>query len=209
MLQNKVLVFLIALLFTLIFFNGLFLGQNFFVDEDPFSMMMYSSSSVHNGGWNANAIFGVSTLYGDPGTTQYYSLFGIIESLLNKVNFYDAVIFYNCSIIVLYSLSITSIFYFLKYFAPQSNDVIALILSFLFLFGSSRYDLQFQRHWLLIGFGFPTYIMCLNEYFLTNKKKIFFLYDFNFFCCITFWKYPSTTECFNSRFFIFNSKIFY
>ena len=191
MLQNKILVFLIALLFTLIFFNGLFLGQNFFVDEDPFSMMMYSSSSVHNGGWNANAIFGVSTLYGDPGTTQYYSLFGIIESLLNKVNFYDAVIFYNCSIIVLYSLSITSIFYFLKYFAPQSNDVIALILSFLFLFGSSRYDLQFQRHWLLIGFGFPTYIMCLNEYFLTNKKKYFFYTTLIFFVVLHFGSIPA------------------
>ena len=191
MFQNKFLIFFIALLFSSFFFNGIFLGQNFFIDEDPFSMMRYSSTSINNNGWNANALFGVTTLYSDPGTTHYYSLFSIIESFLNKINFYDEEIFFNSSVIVMYSLSVTSIFYFLKYFTPQSNNLIALILSFLFLFGSSRYDLQFQRHWLVIGFGFPAYIMCLNEYFLTNKKKYLFNTTLIFFIVLHFGSIPA------------------
>jgi len=191
MFQSKVITFLIALLFTLIFFNGIFLGKNFFIDEDVFILMKYSSNSVFNNGWNENTLFGVSTFYGDPGVNHYYSLFSIIEKLFHKVNFYNEEIFYNSSIIVMYSLSVVSIFYFLKYFSPKSNNFIALILSFLFLFGSSRYDLQFQRHWLIIGFGFPSYIMCLNEYFLTNKKKYLFKTTLIFFIVLHFGSIPA------------------
>ena len=75
MFQNKIKIFSLALLFTSIFFNGLFLGKNFFIDEDAFIMMKYSSDSVFNGGWNTDALFGVSTVYGDPGVNHYYSLF--------------------------------------------------------------------------------------------------------------------------------------
>jgi len=191
MFQSKIKVFSLAFIFTLIFFNGIFLGQHFFIDEDPFSMMMYTSNSISNNGWNAGTLFGVSTLYGDPGVNHYYSLFSIIERLLHKVNFYNAEIFYKYSIIVIYSFSVTAIFYFLKYFAPRSNNFVALILSFLFLFGSCRYDLQFQRHWLLIGFAFPTYIMCLNEYFLTNKKIYLFKTTLIFFIILHFGSVPA------------------
>ena len=174
MFQSKTKVYFIVLLFTLIFFNGIFLGQHFFIDEDVFIMTKYSSESVFNNGWNRDTLFGISTLYGDPGVIHHYSIFSLLERLFNKLNFYNPEIFYTFSVIIIYSITVTAIFYFLKYFAPQSNNLVALILSFLFLFGSSRYDLQFQRHWLIIGFAFPTYIMCLNEYFLTNKKIYLF-----------------------------------
>jgi hypothetical protein len=191
MFQSKIKVYFIVLLFTLIFFNGIFLGQHFFVDEDSFIVMKYSSDPVFNNGWNKDTLFGISTLYGDPGVNHHYSIFSLLERLFNKLNFYNPEIFYTISVIIIYSITVTAIFYFLKYFVPQSNNVVALILSFLFLFGSSRYDLQFQRHWLIIGFAFPTYIMCLNEYFLTNKKIYLFKTTLIFFIALHFGSIPA------------------
>tara|TARA_B100000787_G_scaffold170177_1_gene164586 strand:+ start:1714 stop:4134 length:2421 start_codon:yes stop_codon:yes gene_type:complete len=191
MFQSKIKVYFIILLFTLIFFNGIFLGQHFFIDEDVFIMMKYSSDPVFNNGWNEDTLFGISTLYGDPGVNHHYSIFSLLERLFNKLNFYNPEIFYTISVIIIYSIAVTAIFYFLKYFVPKSNNVVALILSFLFLFGSSRYDLQFQRHWLIIGFAFPTYIMCLNEYFLTNKKIYLFKITLIFFITLHFGSIPA------------------
>ncbi len=214
MFQNKIKIFSLALLFTLIFFNGIFLGKNFFIDEDAFIMMKYSSNSVFNGGWNADALFGISTLYGDPGVNHYYSLFSTIEKLFNNFNFYNSEIFYNCSLIIIYSFSVTAIFYFLKYFAPNSNNIIAFLLSLLFLFGSSRYDLQFQRHWLIIGFGFPLYIIFLNEYFQNNKKIYLYKTSIVFFIVLYFGSIPALQNILISGFLFlllkfFTSKKFY
>ena len=72
MFQSKIKVYFIVLLFTLIFFNGIFLGQHFFIDEDVFIMTKYSSESVFNNGWNRDTLFGISTLYGDPGVIHHY-----------------------------------------------------------------------------------------------------------------------------------------
>ncbi len=208
MFQNKIKIFSLAFLFTLIFFNGVFLGKNFFIDEDAFIMMKYSSNSVFNGGWNADALFGVSTLYGDPGVNHYYSLFSTIEKLFNTFNFYNPEVFYNFSLIIIYSFSVTAIFYFLKYFAPNSNNIIAFLLSLLFLFGSSRYDLQFQRHWLIIGFGFPLYIIFLNEYFKNNKKIYLFKTSIVFFIVLHLGSIPALQNILMSGFLFLLLKFF-
>jgi hypothetical protein len=148
---------------VLIGYYKVFLGANFFTEEDPVTLYKYAHGNSMGNGWRPDKGFGTSFFFGDPGAFHSWSLFSFWERLFSTP--YRA---YNISILTLLILAALSQYVFLVNVVPRIGNL-ACLFSPLIVFGPLQYEFFFQRHWITLSIGTPLLLLLLDDFFKESK----------------------------------------
>jgi hypothetical protein len=155
--------FLVSL--VLIGYYGIFLGANFFTEEDPATLYGYSHGNAIGNGWRPDKGFGTSFFFGDPGAFHAWTVFSLWERLFSTP--YRA---YNISVMALLILAVLSQYVFLVNLVPGIGNF-ACVMAPLIVFGPLQYEFFFQRHWITMSIGTPLLLLLLDD-FLKKAKAV-------------------------------------
>ena len=163
--QNLIYLIFIALI-TLGVHYELFLGANFFTEEDPVTLYHHIHGNAEGNGWRPDKGLGMSFFWGDPGAFHAWSVFTFWERL-----FSDGEMAYNASTMILMIFAAFSQYYFLRLITPKLSPVICALLAPIIILGPMRHELFFQRHWLTLSICMPIFLKILHNY-VHNPKAI-------------------------------------
>ncbi len=156
-------------------YNGLFLGNNFFVEEDPLNAYTLTHGNAKGNGWRPDVGYGMSFFQGDPGTIHPWGLWSLWERV-----FQTKYLSYNLSIIILLILASLSVYLFLCRISPALNKstIIFAVLSPLIAFSPAQHEFYFNRHWITLAIGTPLILILLHSYF--KAPRIVHLFQASF-----------------------------
>jgi hypothetical protein len=147
----------------------LFLGADFFVEEDPVTLFAYAEGNAAGNGWRPDKALGTSFFFADPGMFHAWAPWALFSRALGSGR-----TFYTVSIVVLLVAAACAQYLLLRRIAPRIGAA-AWLLSPLVVFGPVQHELLFQRHWIALSIAAPLVILLLDEY-LQRPRQLHFAY---------------------------------
>jgi len=166
--QTYITAVLLIAVVMLLGYHRLFVGADFFVEEDPTILFDYAKRTALGNGWRPDKGFGLSFFYGDPGAFHAWSVFPLWEKLVPL-----GVSSFTISVVALLFLAAVTQYVFLRRLAPSLGPVLPLLAT-LIVFGPLQHEFFFQRHWITLSIGVPLLLLLLADYYREPKLNHLF-----------------------------------
>ncbi len=155
---------------------GVFLGDTFFVEDDPSLVLLWMAGNAHSSGWRPDMTLGLSCFFGDPGAFHCWSVYRWFHEI-----FSDDRMVYQVTVLFLIWLTSLSQYLILRKAVPGLGFWYRVGLSLLIPMGSLRYEFFFQRHWIFLTIASPVIALILHEFFQRPSLRHYFHYTLTLF----------------------------